>query len=265
LQSVSSRTDYRINWQGWPQSVMLSVGLLAMDFPNGKSAGCTATVIGRALLITAAHCIWSAEDGGYATAVVFAPGVTWNDFNNPDKSDIRTPLGVWGATHWWVPQGWANDNTAAGFDYALVEINPASTGYLSDFTGGAWSATWNISYGSSTHIYIAGYPANGYWGTLAGGLGRGQYGCDATIDGSYRNENGGYAIWAPCSMNQGSSGGPWFVQLNDGSWTIGAVTSRCYDSTGNKCAPWAEAQLGTFLGRGFGEFFNAVWPLVRWH
>ena len=68
-------------------------------------------------------------------------------------------------------------------------------------------------------------------------------------------------------MNGGASGGPSFVRLNDGTWTIGGVNSRCqtFDAAGRpNCSPYGDKLITSYMNDGMLEFWNAVAPALRY-
>jgi V8-like Glu-specific endopeptidase len=53
-----------------------AVGLLVSTFANGDTMGCSATLIGPSSVITAAHCVYNHDAGGWTTSSFFVPGAT---------------------------------------------------------------------------------------------------------------------------------------------------------------------------------------------
>ena len=250
-----------INWQGFPNRLIPAVGLLVIRYPNGVGT-CTATVITRTLVLTAAHCVYNRKAGGEAQSFAFAPGLTWD---NLDAKTYRTPYGIWaaGSQNWWAPRGYL-DRLDPGLDFALVEFGP-QPGWLSSTTG-SFTASWNLRY-TRVRQYIVGYPSDGFWSTRAGAWGFGQYACDSTYDGNWERLGSGYLLWTACTMNRGSSGGPWFIQLSNGTWTIGAVTSQCSGpviSADKYCVPWSNYSRGSYLNDNFRAFWRSVQPRLHW-
>lgn len=261
-----------LQWHGWLNQVMLTVGRIVAVYPlaDGRilTSLCSGTVVTRTLVVTAAHCVYSAANGGYAKEIYFYPGQTWGDAADPQS--VRLPLGYWQANNWWAPDGYRFQGDG-GLDYGLIEIGPAADGWLSDYTRGAWTWTANLRYQALARQYIVGYPSAGFWETARGYHGRGQYGCDTNYDPAAGSETerigSGYLMWSRCFMNRGSSGGPWFVAMSNGSWTIGAVSSQCSgrDMTPlNYCNPWADYIRGAYFNENFQAFWNGVQRQLRW-
>jgi hypothetical protein len=227
---------------------MPAVGKIESVLANGKNSGCSGTVVTRTLLLTAAHCVYD-HRSGFHTRILFTPGMTAGGLGS---------YGVWEARRWWAPRGYlAGDDSQ---DYALVEFGPQAGRYIGDVTG-----TWTIHFGQpwprGRRVYAAGYPASGFWNTAAGFLGRGQYACDTTYD-RYASLGSGYELWLPCTMNRGSSGGPWFGQLANGQWTIVGVNSKCWGPNMHDpdryCDPYSYNLRSPYLDSRFLAFWQSI-------
>lgn len=72
-----------LSWQGWPSPLTPAVGKIEFVKANGQQSSCSGTVVTRTLVLTAAHCLYDAQAGGYDRAVYFAPGMYLNQ-------DLRT-------------------------------------------------------------------------------------------------------------------------------------------------------------------------------
>lgn len=72
-----------------------AIGKLIMTFGDQRAV-CTASVIGKSLLVTAAHCVhnYGSRDEGFATAISFQPA----------RHEGQKPYGVWTAKEWWIPK-----------------------------------------------------------------------------------------------------------------------------------------------------------------
>ncbi|CAN5388888.1 hypothetical protein BH23CHL1_BH23CHL1_13900 [soil metagenome] len=132
--------------------------LEAWDDDTGRAFTCTATFIGPKTLLTAAHCLWIDEFGGWPSGVAIAPGKDGDD----------NPFGVEFADKLWVPNGWkdATGNSAERFkwDFALVTLASATPGETVGALGiGVFSGATLQS--EDFNPVTSGYPGDKQWGT----------------------------------------------------------------------------------------------------
>ena len=110
-------------------------GKLFMKF-GAQSFVCTASVIGKNLLVTAAHCVhnFGQLEGGFASAITFEPARHLND----------RPFGAWTAIQWWIPRSYFDGTDiclpqAPGVvcenDVAVVVLDPNDGKAIGDLTG----------------------------------------------------------------------------------------------------------------------------------
>lgn len=213
--------------QGFTNPLMGAVGALWAD---GRQV-CSGTLIARGVVLTAAHCIYengasSNTPSGYFQGVLeFNPGQTWFE-----GYELRNPVyGTWSAKSWWVTQGWADNDP--GVDWGLIELYPDANGNYPGDTVGNFVARANIPYSAGTHAYLVGYPREGIFSTIDFHTGLGQYFCgvtwnEATIPSGGARSGSNVFLAYNCSMTGGSSGGPIFVELSDGSWVVGGVNNQ---------------------------------------
>jgi hypothetical protein len=91
---------------------------------------CTASVINKGLLVTAAHCVWN-YGSSPADEVRFEPA------RHGTVAPYALRFGTWTASNWWVPGVYASGTdtcTTAGVvcanDVAIVVLNTGPTGWL---------------------------------------------------------------------------------------------------------------------------------------
>jgi V8-like Glu-specific endopeptidase len=53
-----------------------AIGLLVSTFANGDTMGCSGTLIGPSTVVTAAHCVYNHDAGGWIASGFFVPGAT---------------------------------------------------------------------------------------------------------------------------------------------------------------------------------------------
>lgn len=122
---------------------------LKVTFPNGKVTVSSGTMIGPCTLITAAHCVYNEEFGGFATSIVAAPGRNGNVY----------PYGTTTSKEISIPTAYKNSAIAAN-DIAVVNLKTligVKSGhlickYLPDST----------LLNPYTGYEILGYPGSGY-------------------------------------------------------------------------------------------------------
>lgn len=111
---------------------------------------CTATVIGRSIIITAAHCFTGRIDGTkYATTGwIFAP--MWHD--------NKFPYGKWSVHAVYLARSWIK-KLDPRFDYAVVVLKPRRGHGVGYYTGqDSWNSSFTLPRGQSTPVRIVGIP-----------------------------------------------------------------------------------------------------------
>lgn len=272
-----AKRNNRLNWHGFPTKLMPAVGRIWGSF-RGSSALyplCSGTVVARGIVVTAGHCLVDTDrvDGNgehpYLSRIIFVPGQTWNNPQSSAADDIKAPWGVWEARDWWVPASYKKRTSQ--LDWGLIQIDQRSDGtFVGDVTG-SWPMQAGIRFNGGARIYSVGYPGSGDWSTPRLFVGRGQYACDTTwAAGAWLSASGGYELWIRCPMNGGASGGPWFVQLANGSWVIGGVNNQCNDdnegddwSAEAYCTPVSTELRSLVFDNRFLQFWNSVLPLLH--
>jgi len=185
---------------------------------------CTATVIGRNIIVTAAHCFTGVLSGvKYATTGwMFAP--MWHD--------NQFPYGRWSVRAVYLAQGWIR-KLDPRFDYAVVVLNPRAGRDISVYTGqDSWSSSFSLAPGQSAPVRIAGIPLASLKARISVTRAQAvQVGPGFTV---LRASTPGFGL--------GTSGGPWFdpfstktstgtiIGLTGGYQTGGASDSPSYAS-----------------------------------
>jgi glutamyl endopeptidase len=185
---ISSSADYYRRVVGW----------LYMEYPGGSAGNCSGTLIGPATVITAAHCVYDHEGGGWATNVWFFPGAT-------SSSDL--PYGGY---------QWADANILRGYidnyqgeygsvlpwDLAVVTLQPGQNGVNAGDALG-WMG-FMVDEATEFPAEILGYPGDKPPGTMW------QSKCDVPTDYFYD-----LYLVHPCDTFAGSSGSAIFQLGSD--------------------------------------------------
>ncbi|SDZ84984.1 Trypsin [Thiothrix caldifontis] len=186
-----------------------AIGKLTFNVPGG-AATCSASVIRRGVIVTAAHCIQDVGSGN-------------NTFTNfrftPATYNGSTPYGTWTTLGFVRPASWANgtdvgSGSVRDNDLAVMLIGKnTSNQFIKDVVGGALGYGWNnYSFTSSSrtgNLTTAAVSTLGYPGLLDAGRIMQRTDGPAyltTIAGSGQ-------IYSGSDLTGGSSGGPWIVNF----------------------------------------------------
>lgn len=137
LQLVSAPED-----PFWARNVKLF-----MTFPDGFSGSCSGAMIDAKHVLTAGHCVYLPEHGGWATGVDVVPGY----------ENGSTPYGVAESLNLYSWTGWTG-NQDYDWDMAYIQID-RPVGVLTGWYGFAYNNDFNF-YNNNT-FHNPGYPADG--------------------------------------------------------------------------------------------------------
>lgn len=181
---------------------------------GGFSSFCSASVIARGIIVTAAHCVQAYGSGSSLyTNHVFAPAY-YGAGAGPTQ---RTPYGLWTAKAIQRPATWASGtDTGTGDgsnnDLALIAVAPRASRFVGDVVGQLGYGWNNYSFYRSAKTgnkYVGAVTTLGYPGLLDGGgiLQRTDGPTFLTLVG------GAKQYWQGSDFTGGSSGGPWVVNF----------------------------------------------------
>lgn len=168
---------------------------------------CTASVIGKGILVTAAHCVhnFGGKEAGFADSIRFEPARHGNGAS-------ARPFGEWTAKEWWIPKVYFDgtdicSNNAPGVvcenDIAIIVLEKnGGNQFIADLTGKFGFQLDDWGYGSffgnkAAQITQLGYPSENYDGIKM----------IRTDSLGYQDAPNNVIIGS--AQTGGSSGGPW--------------------------------------------------------
>ena len=173
--------------------------------PRGQAMVCSGVVVGRNLIMTAGHCVYTGSAG--------APGSGWNPrfLFVPGKVGRSNPYGTFtgknSAVYDTYYKGADGIAPMPGLDYAFVKLNPRAGHSVGDLVG--WDG---VTWGNYTAYRSIGYPSEGWF--LANGGGNYPWFTRSNRTGSYRwGTTPYYDVRIANRANGGASGGPWIVSI----------------------------------------------------
>eukprot|EP01125_Pyxidicula_operculata_P010419 TRINITY_DN3427_c0_g1_i6.p1 TRINITY_DN3427_c0_g1~~TRINITY_DN3427_c0_g1_i6.p1 ORF type:complete len:370 (-),score=41.00 TRINITY_DN3427_c0_g1_i6:44-1153(-) len=220
------------------------VGKLFFKKPNGRSATCSASIIQKRIVATAAHCVYTTQ---FHTDFRFAPNFV----------DGVAPYGTWRLKKAWISKEWIQSTSVPNqYDFALLLIRDQPVPQDSESSDspsvqsigellGWFGMKLNALEGN--HVTSLGYPVD---------FDNGQKMHKVTSQ-YRRTRNPQRTIEYPNDMGKGASGGPWisdFGVLSEGrrgNWLVGLSSYRDKDP--------ARMYLGSpHLSNEFKELFDMV-------
>ena len=196
----------------------------------GAQFSCTATVIGRNIVVTAAHCFKGVIGGVKYTTTgwMFAP--MWHD--------NQFPYGMWSVDSVYLLRGWI-DKLDPSLDYAVVVLNPRGGRDVGYYTGqDSWNSSLTLAPGRSTPVRVVGIPEASTGARIS-----------VTRAVAVRVGRGFSVLTASTpGFGNGTSGGPWFSPFSPqtDTGTVVAVTGG-YQAGGATDSPsYADVLSGQF-------------------
>ncbi|MEO8327244.1 MAG: trypsin-like serine protease [Nitrospirota bacterium] len=224
-----------------------ATGKLFMKFGNDTFV-CTASVIEKGLLVTAAHCVhnFGEKNDGFADAVTFEPG----------RHESSKPFGTWTAKQWWVPKVYWDGSDkclaeAPGVvcqnDVAVIVIDKLEGKFIGDVTGKYDFITKdNFGYAPflgkmGAEITQLGYPAKDFPGDKM----------IRTDSLGYQEEPNNVIIGS--NQTGGSSGGPWLQNFGAPSIFSGPPATDAESNQVSATTSWGYTS-GTVKVQGASRF-----------
>lgn len=198
---------------------------------QGRTASCSGNAVtsaNKSTVMTAGHCV--KLGGAFHTNWVFVPA-----YNNGNA-----PHGTWSARLLRATPQWVSSENIS-YDIGAAVVSALNGQLLTDVVGGQGVA-FNQARGQN--MYAFGYPAaSPYDGTRL-----------IYCSGRVFNEFFGTgALGMTCNMTGGASGGPWFLQFNEGTGTglLNSVNSFKYNFAPN----W---MFGPYFGTDAQNLYNGA-------
>jgi Trypsin len=196
----------------------------------GSQFSCTATVIGRNIIVTAAHCFQGVIGGIRYATTGWTCAPMWHD--------NQFPYGTWSVLGVYLLRGWI-DKLDPRLDYAVVVLNPRSGRDVGSYTGqDSWNSSLILAPGQSTPVRVVGIPEASAEARIsvtravAVQVGRGFTVLTASTPG----------------FGNGTSGGPWFSAFSPqtDTGTVIAVTGGYQDGGVTDSPSYADLLSGQF-------------------
>ncbi len=216
--------------------VQSAAGRILFTMPDGKDYVCSGTavsdgVIGRSIILTAAHCVYDDVNKGFASNAIFIPSQDDGGTDRTDWNCANDPLGCWAVDHGVVDVNWTTrtfpDNIPWDYGFYVVSDEGAHEGASAPEALDAAVPELTVKFTA---------PAVGDTSTALGY----SYSNDPYF--MYCQEpmgtNGSANYWLPsCDLSGGSSGGPWLQPLDAGSGTVISVNSWGYTTRSGMAGP----------------------------
>lgn len=205
---------------------------------SGAYYVCSASVVadqsaGTSLVLTAGHCVWDNEGGGFATNWMFVPDYDSHPVQLDASGNFcpETTYGCWTAQALTVPKAFADETsfstTATLHDFAFATVGgggATGTQQLDSVVG-----TQAISYAegqpkATTDLF--GYPASKKFDGARLIYSEGALGYDPY------NSNNTYRVAS--TMTGGCSGGPWYQSFSTGTGAGATMSVNSYGYNGQK-------------------------------
>lgn len=221
LDTIFHYNDYMLHPSPVRYTPYRSVGKMFFTFDGSSWYSCTAALIGRAILVTAGHCVHQGGNGGdgWIQQGYFMPAYDSryggsNPFGRCDIQRMATTTGWFNEDN--IQQGYDVATALCGrtYDAAYTRFNNTLAGLRLGYFGFCYeNCRWNYQF-----LTQVGYPGNYYDGQR---MTAGQH-LETTSGGSLDYMHGS-------GMRGGSSGGPHIMnigEISDSSSDPGQVTAR---------------------------------------
>jgi V8-like Glu-specific endopeptidase len=176
-----------------------TVGRLYARVSATITGACTATVVARRIIVTAAHCLVSPRTGKVYSAFLFVPA----------QYGRKSPEGRWAGQTAYIWKAWVNEPYES-LDYGFLTIRPNQGRNIGGVTG--WEGI--LANSNVKKIRSFGYPGGGMFASRCGLTSCYQWECYSPLGRRVRDPTGLYEVGMGCHGEEGSSGGPWFERFH---------------------------------------------------
>ncbi len=216
------------------------IGFVIGFFPNGYISQCTGTLIGTEVVVTAGHCLECLH--GKATNVLFVPAA------GPGWSLPSFPYG-WGWAVKWIWWLTAPIPGQVYQDLGFLRLNNPLGLYAGYYPPLYANSDYPFSWSGPIVGWNAGYPGDLQFNTYEGL----EMWASCCYLRSWSNLFVGQYT-ADCDMYNGSSGGPFLTQSQNGTWGVIGVATLEYGNLNNA---WAG------FGTGVAQAVNYFMPITE--
>jgi protease YdgD len=209
-----------------------AIGRITAQFGN-KTRHCTGTVVAESVVLTAAHCLYSRKSA-YGVEAHFADWITFEPGYSGGKSS-----GTWAGDRVYIHKGWsspASGSNASPYDYAFPRLDAP----IAHVTGTASISTDTDPEGPFTALGYPRYPTANFQFD-------GEFLYAST--GKRIRDNSHNLLQAENGLTEGSSGGPWLMQTNEGLAVVGINSTKPLRGNGSTWSPVFSDSFQRLLGR----------------
>jgi V8-like Glu-specific endopeptidase len=150
--SVVLPTDDRIRITPTNSIPWQYIAQILFVYPNTSTKICTGFFIGPFTIVTAGHCVFDPERGGWTTQAFVTPGMDGTNAPYGTTSQVMMSYST---------DGWMNSGDSL-YDYGAVQLLPSATiGYATGWMEyGSFNDSYLNNYLTGTAANVAGYPSD---------------------------------------------------------------------------------------------------------